>query len=310
MKRFSGLDAVRPGALRDPVCAVGMFDGVHRGHRQLLYELTVWAASVKGESCVLTFDRHPLEVLKGVEVPALLPLETRLLELQRHGVDAAVVLSFAAVKDLEPEAFLEDVLRDRLGCRRLLLGFDSHLGKDRKGDAETLPPMAEALGMEVRIASRVLDREGRKVGSREIRQAVLDGDLARAANLLGRPYALRGRVVHGAGRGRKDLVATANLDVRGQVLPPDGVYLVRVFKGPETAPAVANLGVRPTFGAGERTLEVHVPGWSGDLYGEELEVRLVRHLRAERRFPDADALLAQIREDLAALEQAVAHGEV
>ena len=167
MKRFSGLDAVRPGALRDPVCAVGMFDGVHRGHRQLLYELTVWAASVKGESCVLTFDRHPLEVLKGVEVPALLPLETRLLELQRHGVDAAVVLSFAAVKDLEPEAFLEDVLRDRLGCRRLLLGFDSHLGKDRKGDAETLPPMGGARGMGERVAGRVLDRGGRPLGPLE-----------------------------------------------------------------------------------------------------------------------------------------------
>ncbi len=311
MRRLDGLESVRPGLLREPVCAIGVFDGVHRGHRQLIYELDVWARSVDGESCILTFDRHPLEVLKGVAVPAILSLEARLVELERHGVDAVVVADFGSLKDLGPAEFLEAVVLDRLGCRRLLLGFDSHLGKDRRGGPANLGKMGEALGIEVRIASSVLDREGQKIGSRAIRAAILAGDLEGAANLLGRPYAVRGEVIHGAGRGQELGTATANLDISGQLLPPHGVYLVRVFRGGETAPGVANLGVRPTFGdGGAPTLEVHVPGWSGELYGEQLDVRLLRRLRDERRFRDVAALRAQIAADLEALAEAVANGEV
>jgi len=311
VKRFSGLESVRPGLLTDPVCAIGVFDGVHRGHRQLIYELGVWARAVGGENCILTFDRHPLEVLNGVDVPAILSLEARLIELERHGVDAVVVVDFADLKDLEPEAFLAEVVRDGVGCRRLLLGFDSHLGKDRRGDPSNLRAMGEALGIEVRIASSVLDQQGQKIGSRAIRTAILAGDLERAANLLGRPYAVRGEVVRGAGRGKGLGTATANLEVSGQVLPPHGVYLVRVFRKGETAPGVANLGVRPTFGAdGARTLEAHVPGWSGEMYGEQLDIRLIRRLRDERRFEDVAALRAQIAADLEALAEAVANGEV
>ena len=311
MKRLGGLDSMGPDDLNEPVCSVGVFDGVHRGHRQLLYELGVWARAVGGVSCVLTFDQHPLAVLEGLDVPAILSLENRLVELERHGVDAVGVIDFAAIKELSPEDFLQQVIRDRLGCRRLLLGFDSHLGKDRRGDTGNLPEMGAALGIEVRIASPVHDKDGRKIGSRAIREAILAGELARAANLLGRPYAVRGEVVHGAGRGKGIGTATANLDLKGQLLPPDGVYLVRVFKGRETAPGVANLGVRPTFGeGGQRGLEVHVPGWTGDIYGEFLDVRLVRRLRPERRFESVEALKTQIAADVEALAQAVANGEV
>ena len=311
MKRFNGLESVRPGLLREPVCAIGVFDGVHRGHRQLIYELVVWAQSVGGECCILTFDRHPLVVLDGVVVPAILSLEARLIELERHGVDAVVVADFAKLKDLGPEAFLADVARDHLGCRRLLLGFDSHLGKDRRGGPTTLVAMGDALGIEVRIASRVLDHHGAKIGSRAIRAAILAGDLERGANLLGRPYSVRGEVIRGAGRGKGLGTATANLGVSGQLLPPHGVYLVRVFRRGETAPGVANLGVRPTFGfGGARTLEVHVPGWSGEMYGEQLDVRLIRRLRDERRFEHVAELRAQIAADLEALAEAVANGEV
>jgi len=310
VRRFEGLESLRPGVLREPVCTIGVFDGVHRGHRQLLYELKVWADSVEGQSCILTFDRHPLTVLKGIEVPVLLPLENRLLEFERHGVDATVVLAFEAVKDLGPEEFLRDVVKGRIGSERLLIGFDSHIGKDRRGDASNLPAMGEEQGIEVRVASRVLDRDGRKIGSSAIREAILAGDLEAAENLLGHPVVLRGEVVRGAGRGKALGTATANLDVKGQVLPPDGVYLVRVFRGSETAPGVANLGVRPTFGGGARALEVHVPGWEGDLYGRYLEVRLVRRLRPEQRFESPKALREQIAADLGALREAVANGEV
>lgn len=306
MKRFEGVDGLEP--LKNPVCTVGVFDGVHRGHRQLLYELVVWAKAVDGESCVITFRRHPLETLKGIEVPAILALENRLLELERHGVDAVVLLDFEDVQPLTAEEFLSRT-KARLDCTHVLLGFDSRIGKDRCGAAE-LPAVGERLGVEVRIASPVLDKDGNKIGSRFIREAIRTGHLDAAANVLGRPYSLRGEVIHGAGRGKDLGTATANVDVSGQVLPPDGVYLVRVFRGAETAAGVANLGVRPTFGGGERGLEVHVPQWSGDLYGEVLEVRLGRRLRDEQKFANAAELKEQIAKDLAELAQAVADGEI
>jgi len=294
-----------------PVCTVGVFDGVHRGHRQLLYELGVWARSIDGTPAVVTFARHPREVLTGEQVPMILTLEHRLLELERHGVGAVFLLDFEAIKDLHAEEFLRTVLRDELGCHHLLLGFDSHLGKGRDGTPATLPAMGERLGIEVRIASPVRDIKGHKVGSSAIREAIQAGDLDRAANLLGRPVCLRGSVVQGAGRGESLGAATANLDVAGMVLPPDGVYLVRVFLGGETAPAIANLGVQPTFGPGApRRLEVHVPGWERDLYGETMEVRMVRFLRPERRFESAAALKRQIARDLAELARSVEAGEI
>jgi riboflavin kinase/FMN adenylyltransferase len=305
------LARVRPGDLKDPVATIGVFDGVHRGHRQLLYELAVWARATGGESVVLTFDRHPLEVLKGEKIAPLLTLENRLLEFERHGIDATVLVDFAAVRALSPQAFLEAVIRDRLGCRRLLLGFDSHIGKDRTGDTTRVREVGARLGIEVRVASAVLDKDGRKIGSSAIREAVQEGDLDRAANLLGRPWTLRGRVVHGAGRGTGLGFPTANVDTGEQLLPPDGVYLARVFRGAETAPAVMNLGLRPTFGgSGGRVLEVHVPGWKGDFTGEALEIRPVRFLRGEQRFESAAALREQIEADLRALAQAVAKAEV
>lgn len=271
----------------------------------------MWARATGGESAVLTFDRHPLEVLKGERVPMLLTLENRLLEFERHGVDAAVVLDFAAIRPLNPREFLEQVLLGRLGCRRLLLGFDSRIGKDRSGDAARVREEGGPLGIEVRVASPVLDKDGRKIGSSAIREAIRRGDLDRAANLLGRPMTLRGPVVKGAGRGTKLGIPTANVDVGEGIVPPDGVYLVRVFRGGETAPAVMNVGVRPTFqGSGGRTVEVHVPGWSGDFVGEALEIRPVRLLRPERKFESPEALRTQIEKDLDALAKAVARGEI
>ena len=314
MKRFTGIGGSQgagPGALNEPVCTVGVFDGVHRGHRQLLYELNLWASTVGGESCVITFERHPLEALRGLQVSTILSLEHRLLEFERHGVAGALVLDFSIVRPMGAEQFLQKILIDGLGCRRLLLGFDSRLGRDREGGSDNLPGIGKRLGIEVRIASPVLDREGRKIGSSAIRDSIQRGELAAAANVLGRPYSLRGAVIHGEGRGKGLGTATANMEVADQVLPPDGVYLVRVYRGADTAPAIANLGVRPTFHeGGGRFLEVHVPGWEADLYGEVLEVRLVRRIREERRFADVDALRQQISRDLEALARAVKRGEV
>ena len=314
MRRYDGpdvLDRLSPEAFRSPVCTVGVFDGVHRGHQQLLSELVAWADEVSGEPCVLTFERHPLTVLRGIEVPSVLGLDHRLLELERQGVQAAVVLDFAAVRNLTPAEFLQRVLIDRMGCRRFLLGFDSRVGKGGAGDAGSLPEIGRAVAVEVRVAAPVQDERGHKIGSSVLREGVLRGDLTLVAGLLGHPFALRGRVVRGEGRGAGLGAATANLQLEGEVLPPDGVYLVRVRTNGDREPGVANLGVRPTFGeAGKRTFEVHVPGWGGERYGDVLEVELVSRLRGERRFDDAAALQRQIAEDLEALRRAVAEGRL
>ncbi len=314
MRRYDGpdvLDRLSPEAFHAPVCTVGVFDGVHRGHLQLLSELAGWADEVSGEPCVLTFERHPLTVLRGIEVPCVLGLDHRLLELERQGVQAVVVLDFAAVRNMTPAQFLQRILIDGMGCHHFLLGFDSRVGQGGAGDASSLPEIGRTVGVEVRVAAPVRDKQGHKIGSSILREAVLQGDLALAALMLGHPFALRGRVVRGEGRGAGLGAATANLRLEGDVLPPDGVYLVRVRTNGDREPGVANLGVRPTFGdAGERTFEVHVPGWGGERYGDVLEVELVSLLRGERRFEDAAALQRQIAEDLEALRRAVAEGRL
>jgi riboflavin kinase/FMN adenylyltransferase len=297
--------------LQAPVCTVGVFDGVHRGHRQLLYELSTWANTVDGTPTVVTFEKHPREALTGDEVPMILSLEHRLLELERHGAGAVVLLDFAAVQQLGAREFLDSMIKERLGSERLLLGFDSHLGHNRDGTPATLPAIGKTLGIEVRVGSPVRDRDGNKIGSSAIRDAIAAGDLARAANVLGRPVCLRGEVGHGAGRGAGLGAATANLDVCGIVLPPDGVYLVRVFLDDETAPAIANLGVQPTFGQGSpRRLEVHIPGWNRDLYGQTMEVRLMQWVRPEKRFDSPDELAKQIQHDLSELQRALEAAEI
>lgn len=304
-------DADFRAELKSPVCTVGVFDGVHRGHRQLLYELSTWAASMDGTPTVVTFEQHPRESLTGIEIPMILSLEHRLLELERHGAGAVVLLDFEAVQHLGARDFLDSIIKERLGSTRLLLGFDSHLGHNRDGTPANLPAIGSEVGIEVRVGSPVRDRDGNKIGSSAIRDAIACGDLERAANVLGRPVCLRGEVGHGAGRGAKLGAATANLDVCGIVLPPDGVYLVRVFIDDETAPAIANLGVQPTFGEGSpRRLEVHIPGWNRDLYGKTMEVRLMRWIRPEKRFDSPEELSAQIQLDLAELRRALEAAEI
>jgi riboflavin kinase/FMN adenylyltransferase len=310
VRRYAGVEALSPEELRAPVCTIGVFDGVHLGHQRLLGELRAWAGEVGGEACVLTFEVHPANVLRGIEIPLVMGLEQRLLELERQGIEAAVVLDFTAIRNLSPADFLRSIVLEKLGCRRFLLGFDSRVGRGGAGDVRTLPDTGREVGVEVRIGEPLRDDGGRKVGSSALRAAVGRGDLGGAARLLGRPMSLAGRIVRGAGRGASLGTSTANLEVENGILPPDGVYLVRVRSGDEEAPGVANLGVRPTFGAGSRTFEVHVPGWTGERYGEFVEADLVRRLRDERRFQGPADLRRQIAADLEALHRAVAAGEI
>jgi riboflavin kinase/FMN adenylyltransferase len=304
VRRLDGFGALVPSAFRRPVVAIGVFDGVHRGHRHVLEALRSFADEAGGDAVVVTFDTHPRAVLAGAAPRPLLSLAHRLVLLERLGVDAVVVLPFdEAVRDMPWERFLDEVLLRAVGARGLLFGYDTCFGRGGAGTYDTVRPWAEARGLEVRRAPAIAVR-GEPVSARRIRAAVEAGDLAAAADLLGRPHALLGPVVRGDGRGRTLGFPTANLDLADEVLPPPGVYQVVATLRGQRYSAVANLGRRPTFPGAEPPrplVEVHIPGVSFEFYGETLEVELVRKIRDERRFPDREALIAQIRRDVASL---------
>jgi riboflavin kinase / FMN adenylyltransferase len=296
-----GLESLPEPRLAGCILTWGVFDGVHRGHQSVLSTLVAWARERGAPAAAITFDRHPAEVLRGVEVPLVCPLEERLALIGQCGVDATLVLSFTrAFAENTAEAFVRDLLVGRVGARAILLGHDSHFGKDRAGDFDLLRALGGRLGIEVR-ASAPLMHEGRPISSSLVRAAVAAGRLDEAEAMLGRPFSLHGVVVAGEGRGRTLGVPTANVELRHKVRPPLGVYAVRVAIDGRVWPGVANLGVRPTFHSdGAEGVEVHLIGYSGEpLYGRDLEVRFVRKLREERRFAGPEELKRQIASDIA-----------
>ena len=307
MRRIDGYDGLAAAAFRRPVVAIGVFDGVHRGHRHVLEELRAFADEQDAEAVVITFDTHPRALLAHEAPKPLLSLAHRLVLLERLGVDATVVLPFDdRTRDTTFERFVTDVLVDRLHVRGLLFGYNTNFGKDGLGTAKTVRPLADRFGFLVRQAPPIAVR-GEPISATRIRAAVERGDLAEAAELLGRPHALYGTVVHGDGRGRALGFPTANVDLEGELLPPPGVYHVVVTLRGRRFIAIANLGVRPTFkdetpaASARPLLEVHVPGIDFDFYGEPVEVELVRKIRDERRFASREALVEQIRLDVASL---------
>lgn len=289
------------GVARGGVATLGVFDGVHLGHQLILRRVVELARAARTSAVVLTFAVHPVVVVKGLQPRLITSLEHRLALFASIGLDACIVLPFdSAVRELTAEQFAQRVFVDALGLRGLVLGKDAHIGRDRGGDAAFLGAFCASHS----IAFETIDDftvGGHRVSSTAIRAAIADGDLGRAELLLGRPVALFGTVVRGDGRGRQLGFATANLDLHHEIRPPAGVWAVRVRVGSIWVPAVLNIGIRPTFGPdGDLTVEAHLLDFSGDLYGQTLEVRLVARLREEMRFPSREALVEQIGHDVEA----------
>ncbi|HET6202760.1 MAG TPA: riboflavin biosynthesis protein RibF [Planctomycetota bacterium] len=281
--------------------AVGVFDGVHLGHQAVLRETVERARSRGAAAAVLTFRRHPRRLLTGKAPPAITSLEHRLVLLERAGVDLVLVADFdEALRDTSAEDFVRHWLVGRLGSRAVVLGPDAKVGKNREGTPSRLAEMGTFLGFEVVVVPPVLVG-GRPARSSAIREAIASGDLAAAAAFLGRRVSVRGTVVHGDGRGRSIGLPTANLNLHHELRPPRGVYAVDAAFDGERRRGVANLGVRPTFGGTEtEVVEVHLPGFAGELYGKTIEVEFLAKLREERRFAGVEELRAAIRADVAA----------
>jgi riboflavin kinase / FMN adenylyltransferase len=290
-----------PGGRRRAV-AIGVFDGVHVGHRQVLGGLARSARAADLEACVVTFDPHPLAVVAPEQAPRLLTtVEQRLALFEEVGVDVVAVVPFDdEVRSWSPAAFVGDLLVAALGAALVVVGEDFRFGRDRTGHVGLLREMGAALGFETEVVPLV--GADSPVSSTLIRDLIAAGEVAAAARMLDRHHEVAGMVVEGDGRGRLIGVPTANVDVRADLAwPGRGVYAVRASAdGVEWMPGVANVGVRPTFGGDVEVLEVHVLERDLDLYGETLRVRFVDRLRDERRFPDPDALVAQIRADIEA----------
>jgi riboflavin kinase/FMN adenylyltransferase len=286
---------------RGTVVTVGMFDGVHRGHWTVLQEIRERAAATGRRSVLVTFDPHPLRILRPEHAPPLLttPVEKREI-LAESGLDWAVFLSFTeALSRYQPRRFVEEVLVARLGVQELVIGYDHGFGRDRSGNAETLRGIGDTLGIEVDVVPPV-GIEGDPVSSSRIRRAVQDGRMVEAAACLGRPYSVRGIVVRGDGRGRELGFPTANIMVSNgdKLMPSPGVYAVRGVLRSGTYPGALHLGPRPTFQGSPPSVELHLMDFDGDLYGEEVRVDFVEYLREVRPFSSVQALIAQMKEDV------------
>lgn len=304
MRRVESVDEL-PKGLRF-VLAIGVFDGVHRGHQRVIDTLVRAAREDAVEPVVLTFDPHPARALRGSAPPLLCDPHERFARLAELGVGTIVVQKFDAEFAAQPP----DEFLGRLCAGRTLAGLvmtaESAFGRDRAGGLPEIRRLSKSLGFKTIEVPR-LASDGNSLSSTRIRKLVESGRLSNAARLLGRRYAVVGTVVAGDRRGRELGYPTANLSFDEEVaLPPNGIYAVRArWRGddplrPERrADGVASLGVRPTFGGGARILEVHLFDTDEDLYGERLRVEFVRRLRGERQFSSADALVRQMDRDAA-----------
>ena len=308
MRQSRSLEELR-AARAGSVVSIGVFDGVHLGHRAILAANTSRAAELGAEPTVVTFGEHPKALLLGRAPRTLTTLEHRLEHFERAGMAHAVVLAFDAdLRSMPAEAFVQRLV-EGLGARAFVLGFDSKFGAERRGT----PALLAERGLDVQVVPKVELRE-RAISSTAIREAVELGDLAGASAMLGRPVAVLGSVVRGDALGRQLGFPTANLDLHHALHPPVGVYAARARLQGETQalhPAVVNIGFRPTVDGSPASLprvEVHLLDWSGELYDQPLEVEFLVHLRGEQRFDGLEALKAAIAADVLRARELLAAG--
>jgi len=288
---------------RESVATLGIFDGVHLGHAEVLKAVVRQARLCNLAPVAITFARHPASVLKGSPEPLITSLPHRLKLFERLGIECCMVLEFTAqVAAMEAEEFVRTVFGEVLHARFLVLGFNCRFGRGRLGDVQLCRRLGAGLGFAVRTVASVKVR-GRVVSSTAIRRAITQGDLNLARELLGRPYSMLGTVVRGENRGRSIGFPTANLDLHHELMPPCGVYAARILSGAEPLPGVLSVGRRETFHPEPQaplTVEVHLLDQERDLYGKELEVQLIELIRPQRRFDSARQLSRRIQDDIAA----------
>jgi riboflavin kinase/FMN adenylyltransferase len=306
MRYDSGL----PPHVDGTAVTVGTFDGVHRGHLDVINRLVRRAKDAGLYSVAITFNPHPLDVVNPSAAPLLLTVGDEKMEvLAETGLDYLVVLPFTpTLASLSAEDFVDHVLRSQFRMRDLLIGHDHGFGRQRAGNATVLQKLGAERGFSVEVVAPVAEDDGRWVSSTAIRRAIAGGDLKSAAHMLGRPYSVSGTVVRGEQRGRALGFPTLNLSDPSprKLLPPDGVYAARVQTPKGPFGAMVNLGPRPTFGDLRRTVEAYLFDTEGDFYGDCIRVDLLERLRDVKKFDSAADLVAQIKADEVATREILA----
>jgi riboflavin kinase/FMN adenylyltransferase len=282
--------------------AIGVFDGVHRGHQAVISTSAEHARSAKGTPVVVTFDPHPMKVLRPSDAPHLLTATQHKIKLIRNlGVRHLLVIKFdKGFAATAPQEFVQQLLTHSKPLREICVGHEWSFGKDRRGNLALLRKLGAQFDFEVVGIPAVTLGNGEPVSSTAIRHAVEAGDLAKAAEMLGREYTILGTVVHGDDLGKKIGFPTANLSAHSEQFPPNGVYFAEATLEGSVYPGVVNLGYRPTVSSGksERVLEIHLFDFDRDIYGKDVEVRFIRYLRPEQKFESVDALVRQIELDV------------
>lgn len=283
------------------VATIGFFDGVHRGHRFLIEQVKEVAKAEGLLSMVITFDKHPREVLRSDYQPQMLSsLEEKVERIRQSGVDRCEVLPFnKETASLSAYDFMKTVLKERLGVSSLIIGYDNRFGHNRTEGFDDYVAYGKELGIEV-IRAKAFVLNSVNVSSSVIRAFLSEGEVEMAAMCLGYRYCLSGTVVSGVQEGRKMGFPTANIDMGGirKLIPAQGVYaMIATLDNGTTYPAMMNIGNRPTFNGDTTTMEVNIIDYHGDLYGRRLTVSFVKRLRSEQRFPSERALMEQLKKD-------------
>ena len=302
MKTYFGIEKLRPGLFRRPVVTIGNFDGVHRGHQRVIARVVEEARERGVQSIAFTFEPHPVKVLNpGRELRLIYPYEEKNKLIAARGVNAIIVQKFDLDLARTPaETFVADVLVKLLDVQKVIVGYDFNFGRGGNGSAYHLREIAAAKGFDFEVEQvGVYQIDGEIVSSSHIRQHLTSGNLARVGKLLGRPFHLRGSVVHGEGRGKKLLgFPTANLSVQQELIPHDGVYLGRVRIEDRTYDALVNVGDNPTFGVNPVVVEAFILDFNAQIYESAIDIIFLERLRDEMRFRGPEELKAQMEQDL------------
>ena len=304
MKIFDHLDQIKE-PIKRAVITIGNFDGVHIGHQALFHEVIEKAAAIDGTSVAMTFEPHPMRVLKQNNHPPLITLYEQKVELiERTGIDVLICVPFTlGFASIPAEQFVKDLLVQKIGMKAIVVGEDYSFGKNREGNIDLLRDYAPDYGFEVIVAGWIRSTRAVKdrISSTRIRELISDGLMEHAEKMLGRSYQIRGRVVAGRDRGGKLLgIPTANINLHDELCPKTGIYAVTVEMDDKKYKGVANIGFSPTFDDHEFTVEVHLLDFNANIYGRKLRVNFIKRIRDEKKFSSISELVDQIHLDIAA----------
>ena len=298
MKIFESLDIREKFA--NPVLTIGNYDGIHIGHQKIIEKVARKAREISGTPMLMTFNPHPLSVLKPDTYTRLItPLHFKKKLIEASGIEVMLLIPFdTSFQGLTPEMFIKNILIDRLAVKEVLVGYDFKFGKNGAGNVEMLKQCADTYGFRFE-AIDAITLDGERVGSNAIRKLIMDGNVEKAAKFLGRPHMIEGTVVKGENRGKGMGFPTINLDTFFELVPKNGVYVTEVELKGRRKPAVTNIGFNPTFDGNKFLMETHILDFSGNLYGKEVAIYFHKRIREEMKFSGIDKLKERIAKDVA-----------